>query len=263
MGAAIWSTKPEDMFGFPAQFFFQFFLNHGLLSVNNRPQWHVIKGGSNNYVKKLIKGYEEKIRTICPVEKVIRYHDHVEVLTKRHGLERFDYVFFASHSDQALKMLQQPSKLELATLSAIQYQKNEAVLHTDESLLPGRKKAWASWNYHLTEAVSHNAALTYNMNILQGIRPHKTYCVTLNNSDHIDERKILKTIEYHHPVFTPESILAQQNHRLINGTNRTYYCGAYWRNGFHEDGVVSALDALNHFKQDIRYEQELPLRRAS
>ena len=263
MGAAIWSTNPQDMFSFPARFFFQFFLNHGLLSVNDRPQWYVIKGGSNNYVKELINGFEDSIRTQCPVEKIVRHDDHVDIHTQRYGVEIFDYVFIASHSDQALKMLQQPSAQERETLSAIQYQKNEAVLHTDRSLLPIRKKAWASWNYHIPKDARSDVALTYNMNILQGLQSDNTYCVTLNYTDQIDSKKILKTIEYHHPTFTPESIIAQHNHRLINGTGRTYYCGAYWRNGFHEDGVVSALNALSHFKQDISNEEKLSLRWAS
>ena len=263
MGAAIWSTNPDDMFSFPARFFFKFFFNHGLLSVNDRPQWYVIKGGSNSYVKKLIMGFEDKIRTDCPVDKIVRHDDYVEIQTQRHGVEIFDYVFIASHSDQALSMLQQPTAQERETLSAIQYQKNEAVLHTDRSLLPIRKKAWASWNYHIPRDTRTNVALTYNMNILQGISSDNTYCVTLNYSDQIDKKKIIKTIEYHHPVFTPESIIAQENHRLINATSRTYYCGAYWRNGFHEDGVVSAINALSHFKQDISHEEKLSLRWAS
>jgi uncharacterized protein len=263
MGAAIWSTKPQDMFSFPARFFFRFFLNHGLLSVNNRPQWYVIKGGSSSYVKKLVKGFEHRIRTDCPVKNIVRYDDHVEIHTTSHGIERFDYVFIASHSDQALSMLQHPSVEERETLSAIEYQKNEAVLHSDSSLLPVRKKAWASWNYHIPKDTRSDVALTYNMNILQGLKTDNTYCVTLNYSDQIDQEKILKTIEYHHPIFTPRSIIAQDNHRLINGTGRTYYCGAYWRNGFHEDGVVSALRALEHFKQDISNEEKLYLRWAS
>jgi predicted NAD/FAD-binding protein len=263
MGAAIWSTNPQDMFSFPARFFFRFFLNHGLLSVNDRPQWYVIKGGSNSYVKKLISGFEDRIRTACPVEKIVRHDDHVEIHTQSHGVERYDYVFIASHSDQALNMLQHPSTQERETLSAIEYQENEAVLHTDRSLLPVRKRAWASWNYHIPTDKRSNVALTYNMNILQGLKSDNTYCVTLNYSDQIDQGKILKTIQYDHPVFTPKSIIAQDNHRLINGTGRTYYCGAYWRNGFHEDGVVSALNALSHFKQDISNEEKLSLRWAS
>ena len=263
MGAAIWSTNPQDMFSFPARFFFRFFLNHGLLSVNDRPQWYVIKDGSSSYVKKLISGFEDRIRTDCPVEKIVRHDDHVEIHTQNHGVERFDYVFIASHSDQALNMLQHPSTLERDTLSAIEYQENEAVLHTDRSLLPIRKNAWASWNYHIPTDARSNVALTYNMNILQGLKTDNTYCVTLNYTDQIDERKILKTIQYDHPIFTAKSIIAQENHRLINGTSRTYYCGAYWRNGFHEDGVVSALNAISHFKQDISNEEKLSLRWAS
>ena len=263
MGAAIWSTNPQDMFSFPARFFFRFFLNHGLLSVNDRPQWYVIKGGSNSYVKKLISGFEDRIRTDCPVEKIVRHDDHVEIHTQSHGVERFDYVFIASHSDQALNMLQHPSTLERDTLSAIEYQENEAVLHTDRSLLPLRKNAWASWNYHIPTDARSNVALTYNMNILQGLQTDNTYCVTLNYTDQIDEGKILKTIQYDHPIFTPKSIIAQENHRLIDGTSRTYFCGAYWRNGFHEDGVVSALNAISHFKQDISNEEKLSLRWAS
>jgi len=263
MGAAIWSMKPEDMLNFPARFFFSFFLNHGLLSVNNRPQWYVIKNGSNSYIKELIKDFRDRVRTDCPVDNIVRYHDHVEVHSMKYGVEKFDYVFIASHSDQALNMLQHPSETERVTLSAIKYQKNEVVLHTDDSLLPVRKKAWASWNYHIPEDTRSNVALTYNMNILQNLRSDKTYCVTLNYTDQIDENKIIKAIDYHHPVFNSNSLDAQNNHRLINGTSRTYYCGAYWRNGFHEDGVISAQKAVSHFNQDISNEDQLSLRWAS
>lgn len=262
MGAAIWSTSPADMFKFPALFFFRFFLNHGLLSVNNRPQWYVVKNGSKSYVEKLTSGFRDRIRTDCPVYSIVRFDDHVDIYTDRYGSERFDYVFIAAHSDQALNMLYQPSAEENSTLSAIEYQKNEAVLHTDDSLLPKRKKAWASWNYHIPVSAQEEVALTYNMNILQGLNTDRTYCVTLNYTSHIDPEKIIKTISYDHPVFKAESMSAQENNRLINGTRRTYYCGAYWRNGFHEDGVVSALSALEHFEQDIQNEK-LSLRWAS
>lgn len=262
MGAAIWSTRPGDMFKFPALHFFRFFLNHGLLSVNNRPQWYVVKNGSKSYVEKLTSGFKNRIRTDCPVNNIVRFDDHVDIHTDKYGNERFDFVFIAAHSDQALNMLNQPSTDERKTLSAIQYQKNEAVLHTDERLLPKRKKAWASWNYHIPSDAQEDVALTYNMNILQGLKTDKSYCVTLNYTSHIDPKKIVKTITYHHPMFTADSVEAQSNHRLINGTGRTYYCGAYWRNGFHEDGVVSAMAALSHFEQDLEYEQ-LSLRWAS
>ena len=262
MGAAIWSTTPEDMFRFPAKFFFSFFQNHGLLTVNNRPQWYVINNGSKSYVEKLIENFKDKIRTNCSVKNIKRFDDHVELTTEDYGIERFDYVFIASHTDEALNMLDKASTDELSTLAAIPYQKNEAVLHTDASLLPKRNKAWASWNYHIPLNPQDEVALTYNMNILQNLQTDKTYCVTLNYSENINPQKIIKKISYDHPIFTPEGINAQKNHRLINGTSRTYYCGAYWRNGFHEDGVVSALTALEHFKQDYQNEQ-LHLRRAS
>jgi predicted NAD/FAD-binding protein len=146
-------------------------------------------------------------------------------------------------------------------LTAIPYQKNEAVLHTDATLLPRKRLAWAAWNYHILKAQRDRVALTYNMNILQGIDAPVTFNVTLNNSDAIAPDKILKRVEYEHPMFTPASVAAQARHAEINGTHRTWYCGAYWRNGFHEDGVVSALDAVDHFNETM-YE-ELHLRRAS
>ena len=263
MGAAIWSAEPSRMFDFPALFFMRFFANHGLLSVNNRPQWYVVKGGSRRYVDKLTAGFKDKIRTNTPVTAVIRYPDHVEVTSARYGTEIYDYVVMATHSDQALEILDRPSALEKQVLSAIPYQQNEAVLHTDDKLLPGRKLAWAAWNYHIPAAAQERVALTYNMNILQGLAARDTYCVTLNYSDHIDENRILKKVDYHHPVFTPEGIEAQARHRDINGTQRTYYCGAYWRNGFHEDGVVSALTAIEHLNQDLENAEQLHLRRAS
>jgi len=263
MGAAIWSAEPTQMFDFPARFFMRFFANHGLLSVNDRPQWSVINGGSQRYVEKLVAGFKDRIRVNCPVRQLRRFHDHVEVISDEYGVERYDYVFIASHSDEALSMLSKPSVLEKKVLSAIPYQENEAVLHTDDRILPKRKLAWASWNYHIPPAAQDRVALTYNMNILQGLEAEQTYCVTLNYSDHIDDSKIIKTVNYHHPVFTPEGIRAQSMHREINGAERTYYCGAYWRNGFHEDGVVSALNAIEHFKQDRANDEELHLRRAS
>lgn len=263
MGAAIWSAEPSQMFNFPALFFIRFFANHGLLSVNNRPQWYVIKGGSKCYVEKLSAGFKNNVRVNTPVKTVKRYHNHVEVISERFGAEIFDYVIMATHSDQALNILDKPSTLEKNVLSAIPYQENEAVLHTDEKLLPQRKLAWASWNYHIPAEAQERVALTYNMNILQGLNAADTYCVTLNYSNHIDENKIIKTVNYHHPVFTPEGIQAQNRHRDINGTQRTYYCGAYWRNGFHEDGVVSALNAIQHFNQDRENDEQLHLRRAS
>jgi predicted NAD/FAD-binding protein len=196
------------------------------------------------------------------VEAIRRFSTHVEI--KVHGAEalRFDQVFIACHSDQALAMLQDPSPLEREVLGAIAYQRNEAVLHTDERLMPKSRRAWAAWNYHVAEGHSERVAVTYNMNILQGIRAPVQFCVTLNNSKSIDPARVLRKIQYAHPVFSRKAHAAQQRHAWINGAQRTYLCGAYWRFGFHEDGVVSAIKALEHFDQKTNHEQR-DLRRAS
>jgi predicted NAD/FAD-binding protein len=261
MGAAIWSTDPERMLQFPACYFVRFFHNHGLLGVDEQLQWYVIKGGSKVYVEKLIAGYRDRIRTNARVLSVRRQLTHVEVTSADGTIERYDQVFIASHSDQALAMLQDPTPLEREVLGAIRYRKNEAVLHTDESLLPKSRRAWASWNYHLLDGTCQPPALTYNMNLLQGLPARTQFLVTLNNSDAINPSKVLRRMVYDHPVYTTEAVAAQQRQWEINGINRTYYMGAYWRHGFHEDGVVSALNALEQFKER-RYEQ-LSLRRAS
>jgi len=261
MGAAIWSAEPRSMYLFPARFFVRFFHNHGMLSVNDRPSWHVIQGGSRSYVDKLIRPFAHRIRTTAMVEAVQRYPDHVSIKVKGCEAERYDAVFIACHSDQALRMLQDPSRAEQAILGAIRYQENEAVLHTDSSVLPKRRLAWAAWNYHILPQAQDRVALSYNMNILQSIRAPVQFCVTLNNSSAIDPSMIIKRLTYHHPVFTPHAVAAQARQADINGVRRTYYCGAYWRFGFHEDGVVSALNALQHFKE--RQDAQLSLPRAS
>ena len=255
MGAAIWSAKPEVMAMMPAAFFVRFFQNHGMLSVNDRPVWRVIKGGSNRYVEKLVAGHRDRIRLNAPVEFIRRFPGYVEVKVTGHEIERFDQVFMACHGDQALRLLADPSMSEEQVLGAFQYQPNEAILHTDESLMPKRRRAWAAWNYHIPAYTQERVAVTYNMNILQGIKAPANFCVTLNHSLAIRPEKIIDRFQYRHPVFTPESIQAQNRHAEINGAYRTYYCGAYWRNGFHEDGVVSALSALAHFKERLENEQ--------
>ena len=255
MGAAIWSAKPEVMGQTPAGFFVRFFQNHGMLSVNDRPVWRVIKGGSNSYVGKLVAGHRDRIRLNAPVEFVRRFPGYVEVKVTGHEVERFDQVFMACHGDQALQLLADPSISEEQVLGKFQYQPNEAILHTDKSLMPKRRRAWAAWNYHIPAYSQERVAVTYNMNILQGIKAPATFCVTLNHALAIRSDKIIKRFQYSHPVFTPESIQAQKRHAEINGAYRTYYCGAYWRNGFHEDGVVSALSALQHFEEHLENEQ--------
>jgi predicted NAD/FAD-binding protein len=250
MGAAIWSANPRSMFSFPARFFVRFLMNHGMLSVNARPQWRTIEGGSARYVEKLTAPFRDRIRLRTPVESIRRQPGSVFV--KAQGLEaqRYDAVFLACHSDQTLRLLADATLAEREVLSAVPYQRNEAVLHTDTRLLPRRRLAWACWNYHSLPDKAAALALTYNMNMLQNLQAPETLLVTLNRSDSIDPARVILRTSYDHPVFTPDSVLAQARHREVNGVQGTYFCGAWWRNGFHEDGVVSALTAVTHFEQD-------------
>jgi len=249
MGSAIWSTEARQMLQFPARFFVRFFHHHGMLTVNDRPQWRVIRGGSASYVEALTAGFRDRIRLNTPVAEVRRLKRSVRVKPVGGAEESFDWVFFACHSDQALAMLKDPSAAEREVLGAIPYQENSIYLHTDRSLLPKRKLAWAAWNYHVTAKPLDRVAVTYNMNILQGLDAREQILVTLNHTDHINPAKVIKRLTYHHPVYTTAGTLAQARHGEISGINRTAYCGAYWRNGFHEDGVVSALAALRHFRE--------------
>ncbi|KZY74518.1 FAD-dependent oxidoreductase [Oleiphilus sp. HI0071] len=247
MGAAIWSASTDVMMNFPLEFFLRFFNNHGMLSVDDRPTWRVLSDGSSAYVSELIKPFEERIRLNTPVQKVIRSNNKV-VLRTKNGDEEFDQVVMACHSDQALKMLAEPTALEHEVLGAIPYQENEVVLHTDERLMPKRKLAWAAWNYHIPQRRSEHAMVTYNMNILQSFEDApETFLVTLNRSTEIDESKVIERFNYAHPVFTQDGVAAQARHGEISGHNRTHYCGAYWFNGFHEDGVNSALRVAQLF----------------
>jgi predicted NAD/FAD-binding protein len=257
MGAAIWSTDPARMLGFPARFFVRFFHNHGMLSVDARPQWRAIRGGSARYVEKLVAPFRHRIRLNTPVESVSRTPARVTVKARDAAPEHFDYVFFACHSDQALRLLTDATATERGVLGAIPYQRNEVVLHTDTSLLPRSKRAWAAWNYHVAPEPGAPCALTYNMNILQRLESKRTFCVTLNCTDAIAPEKIIKRLAYDHPLYTPAGVAAQQRQHEINGVNRSFYCGAYWRNGFHEDGVVSALNALKQFENTVHAQRDL------
>ncbi len=249
MGAAIWSTDPQLMLSFPAAHFVRFFSNHGLLNVKDRPQWRVIKGGSREYVRRLTEPFRDRIRLNEAVTSVKRAPTHVDVTTAAGITERYDHLFLATHSDQALSILSDPSDLERTVLGAIPYQNNEVVLHTDTSLLPKKRRAWAAWNYLRRRNNDDRVSVTYNMNILQGLSSTDTFCVTLNDTRNIDPDKIIRRMQYQHPLFTAAGVEAQERHWEINGVNRTWYCGAYWRFGFHEDGVVSALNALRDFRE--------------
>lgn len=253
MGSAIWSTEARQMLEFPARFFVRFFHHHGMLTVNNRPEWRVIKGGSARYAEALTASFKDRIRLNTPVAQVRRLKRSVRITPMNGPEETFDWVIFACHSDQALRMLKDASKAEQEILSAIPYQENTVYLHTDASMLPKRKLAWAAWNYHVTAEPSDRVAVTYNMNILQGLKSKAPTLVTLNHTKHINPAYVIKRLTYHHPVYTTEGTKAQARHHEISGVNRTAYCGAYWRNGFHEDGVVSALTALEHFQQAAQH----------
>lgn len=241
MVSAIWSSSINIAATMPLVFFIRFFHNHGLLTVTQQPQWYTIKGGSHQYLKPLTESFKENIYTDCPVLSVKRNAGSVVIDTKLYGEQVFDEVIFACHSDQALKLLSDPTPHEHTTLSAISYQVNDVVLHSDVRLLPRLRRAWASWNYLLLNHGEDNATLTYNMNILQKLNSKTIFCVSVNAAGNIDPDEIYGEYQYSHPVFTRESIAAQARWSDISGINHTHFCGAYWCNGFHEDGVVSAI----------------------
>jgi uncharacterized protein len=239
--SAVWSADPAQMWSFPARFLLEFFENHGMLGFARRPHWRTVTGGSRTYVDALIAPWRDRIRLSTPVTRVVRHPDRVEVTARGSEPARFDAVVIATHSDEALALLSDPSEIEVELLGAIPYQRNEAVLHTDRSLLPRRRRAWASWNYHLPAAEAGPATVTYHMNRLQSLRADREFCVTLNRTMAIDPEQIIAVFQYAHPVYTPAGVAAQARHAEISGHNRTHYCGAYWGWGFHEDGVRSAL----------------------
>ena len=244
MAAAIWSAEPPRILDFPALTFVRFYQNHGLLSRRDNPVWRYVEGGSRRYVERLVAPFRDRVRLATPVLGVRRRSGHVEVHSARHGRERFDQVILATHSDQALALLEDPHEAERAVLSAIRYQPNEAVLHTDASLLPRRRRTWACWNVRIPKSPAERVQVTYHMNQLQRIDAPVELCVTLNRTDEIDPAKVLARVPYAHPVFDRAAIEAQALHDRVSGLHHTHYCGAYWGHGFHEDGVQSALRVL-------------------
>lgn len=246
LGSSLWSADPKRFQEFPLNTFVSFFKNHGFLNIQNPFQWLVVRGGSGRYVQKLTAPFQDRIRLNCAVTSVRRSRDYVEL--SFHGqTKRFDHVLIATHSDQALAMLSDPSSAEREILGAIPYQENLTILHTDISLLPIHREIWSSWNYLIPKEDTGRAALTYDMNILQSIQSPDEFCVTLNRPADIDADKEIRRFLYHHPVFTKYAPAAQKRHSEISGINRTHYCGAYWGYGFHEDGVNSALSACKYF----------------
>lgn len=248
MASAIWSCPHSTVEAFPIRFIADFYRNHGLLSTHDRPQWQVINGGSQRYVEVLARPLAGSVRLNSPVVGVERASDGVRIRVRGNDEpETFDQVIFACHSDQALAILgADASAHERDVLSSFPYEKNLAVLHTDTRLLPRNRRAWACWNYHIPADGSAadpaaKATVTYNMNLLQGVVSPQTFCVSLNCGDRIDPSRVIRSIVYHHPVFTAKRRENQRRHGELIGTNRTSFCGAYWGNGFHEDGVNSAL----------------------
>jgi len=251
MGSAIWSAPEVVLEQFPIRFFLQFFSNHGMLSVDNRPTWRVITGGSAQYVSKMMDRLGDRLRLNSPVQRVKRDADGVTVICAG-GEHRFDQVVFACHSNQTLAMLAQPTDAEQQILGAIDYQNNDVVLHTDASVLPSNRRAWAAWNYLIPASSHEPVSVTYNMNILQNFHSaEETFCVTLNRSHDIAPDKVIKKFEYAHPVFNLEAVAAQKRYDEIGNQNRSHFCGAYWFNGFHEDGVNSALRVTRAFGVEL------------
>ena len=232
---------------FPLPLFLRFFHHHGLLDITQRPQWYVVPGGSREYIRAMLDklGDRLNLHLNSPVQRVSR-HEHGVTLQLENGSHTFDRVIFACHSASALEMLDDPTLAEREVLGDIGWQRNEVVLHSDPRWLPVRQRAWASWNYRLSAQEQASACVTYNMNILQGLPAGSPlFCVTLNPDAPVDERFVLQRFVYEHPLFNPQSWRAQARRGEINGHNRSWYCGAWWYNGFHEDGVRSALDVVN------------------
>lgn len=246
--AAVWSADPHQLWSFPALFLARFFDNHGMLTLRGRPAWRTIVGGSHAYVDALVAGFRDRIRLSSPVRSVARRPQGVELRVDGAEPLSFDQVVIATHSDQALAMLADATRHERELLGVIPYQDNEAVLHTDLRLLPARRAAWASWNYHLLERPSGRTTVTYHLNRLQRLAGEQQFCVTLNLTERIDPELVIERHTYAHPVYTPQGVAAQRRVAEISGQeNLTHFCGAYWGWGFHEDGVQSALRVAESF----------------
>ncbi len=243
MVGAVWSSSREAAHDFPARFLARFLDNHGLLQLSDRPAWRTIRGGSRTYVKAILDGFRGEVRAGCPVAGLRRDEGGVVVRPAEGAPERFDHAVVACHADQALRLLEDPSPAERDLLGAFPYRRNDVLLHHDEGVMPRRRAAWSSWNYHLDDEGQPGAAVTYWMNGLQRLPGRRQYLVTLNRPAAVRPERVLRRLEYEHPVFGAAGVAAQPRHAELIGHRATSYCGAYWRNGFHEDGVVSALRA--------------------
>ena len=241
MASALWSSPPTRILQFPARYLVQFMANHQMLQISGRPQWRVVKGGSSTYVAALRAQWSVRERLNCPVHSILRHGNEVEVDSAA-GVEHFDQVVLACHSDEALQLLVDPDEREQSILGAMTYQSNDTVLHIDASVLPRRRKAWAAWNAWLPREPDATCTVSYCMNLLQDIDSPEPFVVTLNRSEAIDPTKVLARMRYRHPVYTQASVQAQMRKAEIQGRRRTWFAGAYWGWGFHEDGMRSAVD---------------------
>ncbi|MGV8959056.1 MAG: NAD(P)/FAD-dependent oxidoreductase [Stenotrophomonas sp.] len=241
MASALWSSPSQTILQFPARYLVQFMANHQMLQVSDRPQWRVVQGGSASYVRAMRRRWSVSERLICPVQQLRRHAAGVDVVTAR-GAETYDQVVLACHSDQALRLIEHPTAQETSVLSAMRYQSNDTVLHTDATLLPRNRKAWAAWNAFIPREPGAACTVSYCMNLLQGIETAQPLVVTLNRSEAIDPAKVLRRMRYEHPVYSHASVAAQARKAEIQGQQRTWFAGAYWGWGFHEDGMRSAVD---------------------
>ena len=245
MSAAVWSTSPGQMRDFPAFTLIRFFDNHGFLGINTHPKWKTLRGGSYRYIAPLTRSYAANIHTGAQIRTIDRDERGASLRFADGSTGEFDHIVLATHGNQTLPLLANPTNSERQILSSFRTSTSHTWLHTDTNVLPKRRPAWASWNYHVSgdgeDASSGGVAVTYDMNRLQAIDSPTRFCVTLNALDGIDERKVLRRMEYSHPLYTLDSVRAQARWAEISGQNRTHYCGAYWFYGFHEDGLNSAL----------------------
>lgn len=254
MAGAIWSCPLELIKNYPAKTFLQFFYNHGLLTVTNQPQWYTVDGGSKEYVKKISESFHDKIKLGCNITKSEKLGEKI-ILTDKEGKDyEFDHVIFASHGDQTYKIISDKTKQEKEILSKIKYSKNIAVLHKDKNQMPENKKAWASWVY-LSKQKENKVSLSYWMNNLQNIDNSHPLFVTLNPIDQIDKKDIFGKYEYEHPIFDEEAIKSQENLDKIQGKRNIWFCGAWTKYGFHEDGLNSAINVAKQFEIEVPWKK--------
>lgn len=256
MGAAIWSCPIDTIMQFPAKTFLQFFKNHGLLSINNRPQWYTVTGGSREYVKRITKSFQDKIILNCGVQTVRHQDGRIHILDTQGAEEIYDQVIFACHADEALKMIDNPSEEEVAVIGSFSYQDNQIIVHRDASFMPKNTKCWSSWVYlsESREDKKNAVSLSYWMNNLQNLGTDTPVLVTLNPGRRPKQDLILDEHVFSHPVLDVKAIKAQQNIHRVQGNRGFWFCGAYQRYGFHEDGLLSAVNVVKKLGVQIPWE---------